>query len=90
MGFIEQTIVHGVWCNSCHDRLAVQQPTPLGGEVRGPYEEWKHVDSVAESEGWSKWLGRSIRHYCPGCAERLPTKQGGESMDHVYGPRGKA
>jgi hypothetical protein len=33
---------------------------------RLPYwEGWKHYDALAVAQGWTIWVGRSQRHYCP-------------------------
>jgi hypothetical protein len=37
----------------------------VGGEPLPFWEGWEHYDALAVARGWTIWVGRSQRHYCP-------------------------
>jgi hypothetical protein len=37
----------------------------IGGEERSNFEGQDYYLDLAESQGWTFWVGRNQRHYCP-------------------------
>jgi hypothetical protein len=74
----QHTIVYGIGCNTrgCDESLIIFENPPTA-----PWRARAQLDEMAKEAGWSKWGGRSWRHYCSKHEPRSGTK-----MHQIFGP----
>jgi len=78
MTYLEAHYVYGYGCDKPRCEATVEGP-----ELRfckGLTEYW----AEAESKGWTKWAGRSQRHYCP---DHFPSPGKGSRMHQIKDSR---
>jgi len=78
MTFIERTMIRGIRC----DKQGCSR-TILGEELPGFYGR-EDYDSSAKAIGWSQWVGRSMRHYCPDHGPSKSNSNARRPMQRIY------
>jgi len=58
MSYIENFVVYGVRCSHRDCDMEIR---PDGDQP----QDRRELDALANNAGWSKYIGRSVRFYCP-------------------------
>lgn len=61
MSDIEHHFTSGIYCNKCDARRESPELMPRWSR------EAKQFLVDAQAAGWTRWVGRSSRDYCPAC-----------------------
>lgn len=79
MSYIEKFVVYGVRCSR---RGCDMEIRPDGDRDQNRRE----LDALANNAGWSKYIGRSVRFYCPSHGPAEKTLARGR-LRKAFGPR---
>lgn len=78
MTYIERTTVLGIRCDKPGCTRTCQ------GAEFNYFEGHKVYDERAATRGWSRWVGRMLRHYCPDHGPSKGNSRTRHPMRQVY------
>lgn len=69
----------------CSQRQCPGMIEPGGGRAATAREAQRRIDALASGAGWSKYVGKAVRFYCPAHPPTAGTLSGGR-LRKVFGP----